>query len=150
MSNIKETLLSDIKEAMKQKKKEKLKVLRSLVAAIKQIEIDKRIELENDDIIAIFDKQAKLRRESLSQFKAANREDLAKIEEYELSIILSYLPAQLSKNEIIDLINDVIKTTSAKSIKDMGKVMALLKPKVKGKADMGDLSKMIKNKLSNV
>jgi uncharacterized protein YqeY len=144
MSDLKNRLLSNIKEAMLQKDKEKLIVLRSLNAAIKQIEIDKRIELSDNDIIVILDKQAKQRRESISQFKEANRADLLQKEEYELKLIQSYLPQQLSDDEISQQIKNAITTTSAVSMKDMGKVMALLKPAMQGVADLSIVSKKIR------
>ncbi|RLA06811.1 MAG: GatB/YqeY domain-containing protein [Gammaproteobacteria bacterium] len=145
MSHLKNRLLSDIKEAMLKKDKEKLITLRSLNAAVKQIEIDKRIELSDTDIVVILDKQAKQRRESISQFKAANRVDLLQKEEYELKIIQSYLPQQLSESEISQQIKNAIDKTAATSIKDMGKVMALLKPRMQGVADLSIVSKKIKD-----
>lgn len=117
-------------------------------AAFKQKEIDDRIELTDEHMIVILDKMAKQHRDSISQFKDANRDDLVEIEEYELDIITTYLPEQLSDDEIKTLIDNAISKTGAESIKDMGKVMGLLKGELQGRADMGKVSGLIKAQLS--
>ncbi len=141
-------LKSQVKEAMKNKDKERLKTLRSISAAIKQIEVDERIEVDDARFITILTKMAKQRRESIEQFQKANRQDLIDIEEAELKIINEFLPQPLSEQEINALIKQALADTGAQSMKEMGKVMAWLKPRVEGRADMGKLSGQIKAKLS--
>ena len=113
----------------------------------KQIEVDERIELDDDRVIAVLDKMTKQRRESIEQFAKASRDDLIAIEEFELQIIKEYLPEALSEAEINELVEQSIQTSSASSIKDMGKVMGLLKPQLQGRADMGSISTAIKGLL---
>ena len=141
-------LKSQVKEAMKNKDKERLKTLRSISAAIKQIEVDERIEVDDARFITILTKMAKQRRESIEQFQKANRQDLIDIEEAELKIINEFLPQPLNEQEINALIEQALADTSAQSMKEMGKVMAWLKPRVEGRADMGKLSGQIKAKLA--
>jgi uncharacterized protein YqeY len=148
MADIKNKLSDDVKDAMRAKEKKLLAALRLIQAAFKQKEIDDRIELTDEHMIVILDKMAKQHRDSISQFKDANRNDLVEIEEYELDIITSYLPAQLSEDEIKDLINNAISKTGAESIKDMGKVMGILKGELQGRADMGKVSGLIKAQLN--
>jgi uncharacterized protein YqeY len=136
-----------VKAAMRSKDKERLGALRQIQAAFKQKEVDERIELSDEQTIAILDKMAKQHRDSIDQFKQADRNDLVEIEQFELNIIESYLPAQLSEVEINSLIEEAISDTGAESIKDMGKVMGTLKGKLQGRADMGKVSSLIKAKL---
>ena len=137
-----------MKSSMKSGNKERLGVIRLMLAAIKQIEVDERIELDNDRITTVLDKMAKQRRESISQFDSAGRDDLTAIEQAELEIILEYLPEALSDAEINDLVEQSINATGAVTIKDMGKLMGMLKPQLQGRADMGKVSQLIKARLS--
>jgi len=138
-----------MKSSMKSGDKSRLLVIRTMLAAIKQIEVDERIELDNDRIIAVLDKMTKQRRESIEQFSKASRDDLIAIEESELLVIKEYLPEALSETEINTLIEQSIDSTGASSIKDMGKVMGMLKPQMQGRADMGIVSQLIKSRLSS-
>jgi len=138
-----------MKLSMKGGNKARLLVIRTMLAAIKQIEVDERIELDNDRIIAVLDKMAKQRRESIEQFSKASRDDLIAIEEAELLIIKEYLPEALSETEINALIEQSINSSGAASIKDMGKVMGMLKPQLQGRADMGKVSQLIKSRLAS-
>jgi len=148
-STLKPRLQSDMKSSMKSGDKSRLLVIRMMLAAIKQIEVDERIELDNDRIIAVLDKMTKQRRESIEQFSKASRDDLIAIEESELLVIKEYLPEALSETEINTLIEQSIDSTGASSIKDMGKVMGMLKPQMQGRADMGIVSQLIKSRLSS-
>ena len=138
-----------MKSSMKNGDKSRLLVIRMMLAAIKQIEVDERIELDNDRIIAVLDKMTKQRRESIEQFSKASRDDLIAIEESELLTIKEYLPEALSEAEINTLVEQSINSTGASSIKDMGKVMGMLKPQMQGRADMGIVSQLIKSRLSS-
>lgn len=140
--------MSDMKSSMKSGDKARLLVIRNMLAAIKQIEVDERIELDDARVIAVLDKMSKQRRESIAQFTTAGRDDLIKIETAELEIIQKYLPEALSDAEIETLIEDAINTTGASSMKEMGKVMGILKPKLQGRADMGKVSQLIKSRLA--
>ncbi len=133
---------------MKSGDKARLGTIRMILAAIKQIEVDERIELDDNRIIAVLDKMLKQRRESIRQYRDANRQDLAEIEEAEIQIIQDFLPKALSTEEIQKLIDQAISETGASSIKDMGKVMGILKPKMQGRADMAVVSAQIKTALS--
>jgi len=145
---LKSRLQDDMKSSMKSGNKERLGVIRLMLAAIKQIEVDERIELDNDRITTVLDKMAKQRRESITQFDSAGRDDLTAIEQAELEIILEYLPEALSDAEINDLVEQSINATGAVTIKDMGKLMGMLKPQLQGRADMGKVSQLIKARLS--
>ena len=145
---LKSRLQDDMKSSMKSGNKERLGVIRLMLSAIKQIEVDERIELDNDRIITVLDKMAKQRRESITQFDSAGRDDLTAIEQAELEIILEYLPEALSDAEINDLVEQSINATGAVTIKDMGKLMGMLKPQLQGRADMGKVSQLIKARLS--
>ncbi len=134
----------DMKASMKAKNKARLSAIRMILAAIKQIEVDERIELDNERVIIILDKMLKQRRDSIKQFRDAKRDDLAVIEEAEVLVIQDFLPQALTEKEIDSLIKEAITTTAATSMKDMGKVMGLLKPKMQGRADMSIVSKQIK------
>ena len=146
-SSLKTSIQEDVKTAMKAGDKVRLATLRLITAAIKQVEVDSRKELNDADVIAILDKMCKQRRESIEQYSKAERTDLVDVEEAELVIITEYLPQQLSDDEIAALINEAIKTTGASSMKDMGKVMGIIKPKAQGRADIGKLSGLVKAKL---
>lgn len=146
-STLKDTIVADMKSAMKEGNKERLATIRLILAAVKQVEVDSRTDVSDDDLISILDKMSKQRRESISQFEKANRDDLAAKEKSELAIITDYLPAALSDDEITELVEKAIEQTSASSMKDMGAVMSILKPQLQGRADMGLVSKQIKSKL---
>ena len=145
--SLKDRILQDVKDAMRSRDKPRLATLRLITSAIKQQEVDERIELDDAQILALLDKMCKQRRESISQFEKAGRDDLIAHEVSELDIIQIYLPEQLSEDEITALIDEAMAATGAASIKDMGKVMGQLKPKLQGRADMGAVSAMIKAKL---
>lgn len=146
--SIKANVLDQIKVAMKAKEKDRLKVLRMISAAIKQQEVDDRTELTDQDILAIFNRMSKQRKDSISQYEAADREDLAAIEKAELEVIAEFLPQALSEAEIDDLIDAAVAQTGAATMADMGKVMGILKPQIVGRADMAAVSGKIKAKLS--
>jgi len=148
MSELKKQIQDAVIIAMKAGEKERLKIIRLMTSAIKQIEVDERIELDDARVIAILDKMVKQRRESISQFKTAGRDDLVKQESYEIDIVQEFLPQALSEEEVDDIVNQAIEQTGANSIKDMGKVMGLVKPQIIGRADMGEISGRIKSLLS--
>lgn len=145
--SLKDRILQDVKDAMRAKDKPRLATLRLITAAIKQQEVDERIELDDTQVLALLDKMCKQRRESISQFEKAARDDLIAQEVSELDIIQTYLPEQLGDDEIAALIDAAMTATGAASIKDMGKVMGQLKPELQGRADMSAVSAMIKAKL---
>jgi uncharacterized protein YqeY len=145
--SLKDRITQDVKDAMRAKDKPRLATLRLITAAIKQREVDERIELDDTQVTLVLDKMVKQRRESIVQFEKAGRDDLIVIENNELEIIIPYLPEQLSEDEINALIDSALEQTGASSIKDMGKVMGLLKPQLQGKADMGAVSALIKSRL---
>ena len=144
---LKEQITNDMKESMKSGAKERLAVIRLILAALKQKEVDERITLDDAQVLAILEKMLKQRRESIAQFTQGNRKDLADKEEAEVKIIQAYLPAQLSDAELDQLVAAAVAESGAASVKDMGKVMGILKPKVAGKADMSAVSAKIKSKL---
>ncbi len=146
--SVKGQLQEDLKTAMKAGEKDRLKVLRLISAAIKQVEVDERIELDDTRIIATLDKMAKQRRESITQFESAGREDLLAIERDELEIIQEFLPAALSDDEIESLVDASIASTGAAGMLDMGKLMGALKPQLQGRADIGKVSQLVKARLS--
>lgn len=148
MSQLKQRLTDDMKSAMRAKEKDRLMTIRTILAAVKQQEVDTREDVDDTAILAILDKQSKQRRESISQFTEAGRDDLVAQEELELSFIKEYLPEPLSDDEIQSFIKEAIESTEASSMKDMGKVMAYLKPKMQGRADMGKISGQIKSSLT--
>lgn len=147
-SSLKTKINDDVKTAMRSKDKERLGTLRLLTAAIKQIEVDQRIELDDDQIIAVLEKMLKQRKDSIEQFEKAGRNELAEIEIKEVAILKEFMPEQLSDTDIDMLIDEAMAATGASEMKDMGKVMGILKPKLAGKADMGAVSGKIKAKLS--
>lgn len=148
MMTIKDRITSDLKDAMRARDQKKLGTLRLITAAVKQIEVDERIVVEEDRMLVILDKLAKQRKESITQFQAAGRDDLVAQEEYELEIIGQYLPEPLSDAEITTLIEQAMTALNAEKISDMGKVMAHLKPLLQGRADMSKVSALIKARLS--
>jgi uncharacterized protein YqeY len=145
--SLKDRIQQDVKDAMRAKDKPRLSAIRLITAAIKQREVDERIELDDAQVTTVLDKMAKQRRESISQFEKAGRDDLIAQEVMELEIIQSYLPEQLGEDEINALIDTAMQATGATSIKDMGKVMGQLKPKLQGRADMSAVSALIKARL---
>lgn len=147
-SSIKGNLNDAIKQAMKAHDKERLSVLRMAAAAFKQIEVDERIELDDQRALALIEKQIKQRKESAEQFTRGNREELAAKELAEIEILRAFLPEQLSAEALQKIIQEAIRVTGAQSMKEMGKVMALIKPQVQGRTDMGALSGQIKSLLS--
>lgn len=145
--SLKNRLQQDMKDTMRSGDKPRLGVIRLILAAVKQREVDERIELDDDQILAVLDKMAKQRRESIDQYTKAGRNDLADQENFELELIKTYLPEQLDDAAIDALIDEALQATGASSLKDMGKVMGILKPKMQGRADMGAVSGRIKSRL---
>ncbi len=148
MSKLKQLITDDMKLAMKAQDKPALKAIRMILGAIKQKEIDQRIELDDNQVMAVIQKMVKQRKDSISQFSDAGRTDLVEVEEAELLIINNYMPKQLSQDEIEAAVVKAISDTGAESMKDMGKLMGILKGQLDGKADMGQVSQLIKSKLS--
>ncbi|AWH31728.1 MULTISPECIES: GatB/YqeY domain-containing protein [Stenotrophomonas] len=146
--SMKQQLTEDMKAAMKGGEKHKLGVIRLINAAIKQKEVDERIELDDTAVIAVLDKMVKQRKDSVSQYEAANREDLAEIERAEIVVIEAYLPAKMGEAEIVAAIQAAMTETGASTPADIGKLMGALKPKLAGQADMGLVSKLVKQQLS--
>ena len=146
--SLKAQISDDMKSAMRAKESVLLGTIRLLQAAIKQREVDERIELTDADIIGVVEKMLKQRRDSIAAYEKADRKDLADIEKAEVAILQAYLPKQLSEEEVATLLDKAIADTGAESMKDMGKVMGVIKPLVAGKADMGQISALIKAKLT--
>jgi uncharacterized protein YqeY len=145
--SLKERIQQDMKDAMRAADKPRLATIRLMLAAIKQKEVDERKDLDDAEVTAVLDRMIKQRRESISQFEKADRTDLVDQENAELAVIQTYLPEPLSETELNALIDEAMSQTGAASIKDMGKVMALLKPRLQGRADMGAVSALIKARL---
>lgn len=148
MSELKSRITADMKSAMRAADKDRLGVIRLLQAAIKQREVDERVELDDAQVTAVIEKMVKQRRDSVQQYTDGGRPELAAAEQAEIDILADYLPEQLGEAEIAQLIDEAIAATGAEGMKDMGKVMGLLKPKLTGRADMGAVSALIKGKLS--
>ncbi|MEJ6558768.1 MAG: GatB/YqeY domain-containing protein [Candidatus Thioglobus sp.] len=148
MSALKARVTNDMKLAMKAKDKAALKAVRMILGAIKQREVDERIELDDAQVLTVIQKMVKQRKDSISQFKDAGRTDLVDVEEAELVIINNYMPAQLSEEEVSVAVDKAIADSGASSMQDMGKLMGLLKSQLDGKADMGVISGLIRSKLS--
>ena len=146
--SIKEQLQEDIKSAMRAKDSARLSTLRLVTAAIKQKEVDERIELNDAAVLAVLEKMIKQRKDSIAQFQAGGRQDLVDIEQAELAILTTYMPAQLSEAEVTAAIQAAITQVGAAGPQDMGKVMAVIKPQLAGKADMGLVSQILKSKLA--
>jgi len=137
-----------MKSAMRAKDAPRLSAVRLILAAIKQKEVDERVELGDADVVAIVEKMIKQRRESIAQFEKAARADLVEAEKFELGVLSAYLPQQMSDSEVETALAAAISESGATSVKDMGKVMALLRPRLAGRADMGKVSGLVKNRLS--
>ncbi|WP_308417084.1 GatB/YqeY domain-containing protein [Thiolapillus brandeum] len=148
VSALKQRITDDMKAAMKSGDKARLGVIRLILAAVKQVEVDERIELDDERLLSLLDKMVKQRRDSISQYESAGRTELAEQEKFEIGIIQDYLPQQLTEEEIAALIDEALAATGAASMKDMGKLMGWLKPKLQGRADMGAVSASIKQKLA--
>ena len=146
--SLKQQLTDDMKAAMKAGEKDRLGVIRLINAAIKQKEVDERVELDDAAVLAVLEKMVKQRKDSVSQYEGAGREDLAAIERAEIVVIERYLPAKLDEAAILAAIDSAIATTGASGPADMGKLMGVLKPRLAGKADMGLVSALIKKKLA--
>lgn len=146
-SEIKDSIKNAVKDAMRAKEKAKLGVLRTLMAEFKRIEVDERIEVDDARILAILDKLVKQRKDSEKQFRDADRNDLAEVEAFEITVIQDYLPAPLTEEEISAIVNTAVQQSGASSMQEMGSVMALVKPQVQGRADMGIVSKQVKEAL---
>ena len=146
--SLKDQITEDMKTAMRAKDSVRLGAIRLLMAAIKQREVDERIELADGDVISVIEKMLKQRRDSIAAFELAKRDDLADIEKFEVTVLQTYMPKQMSDDEINQIITQVIADTGAQGAKDMGKVVGLVKPLVAGVADMGKVSGLIKARLS--
>ncbi|MCP8689144.1 GatB/YqeY domain-containing protein [Marinobacterium sedimentorum] len=148
MSELKLKISAEMKAAMRAKDKARLGTIRLMMSEIKRIEVDERIELDDTRVLAVLDKMQKQRRDSISQFDTAGRQDLADLERQELEVIKTFLPQPLTEQELADLIAQAISTTAAQSMQDMGKVMAIIKPQIQGRADGGVVSKLVKAQLA--
>lgn len=146
--SLKERITEDMKTAMRSKDAERLGTIRMIQAAIKQREVDERITLDDAGVIAVVEKMIKQRRESIAQFEKASRTDLAEAEKFELGVLSAYLPQQMGGAELEQAVAAAVKEAGASGIKDMGKVMAILKPRLAGRADMGAVSALVKGRLS--
>ena len=147
--SLKVRIQEEVKNAMRAHQREQLATLRLVTAAIKQKEVDERIDLNDEQVLAVLDKMVKQRRESLEQYQKAGRDDLAQKEQFELDLIQTYLPEQLGADELADLIRSTIAETGASSIRDMGSVMNTLRSKVQGRADMKAVSQAVKDQLNS-
>lgn len=145
--SLKAQISEDMKNAMRAKDSARLGAIRLLQSAIKQREVDERIELSDQDVIAVIEKMLKQRRDSIAAYESANRQDLADVEKFEVSVLQNYLPQALSDDEVSALLEKVVSETGASGIKDMSKVMAAIRPLVVGRADMGKISGLIKARL---
>jgi len=146
--SLKQQLKDAMKDAMRAKDKERLGAIRLILAEIKRIEVDERIEIEDARTLAVLDKMVKQRRDSITQYESAGRQELADVEIAEIAVIQDFLPTALSEAEIAELIAQAIADTGAESMRDMGKVMGIIKPKIQGRADAGAVSGLIKKALS--
>lgn len=146
--SLKDQIKAAMKDAMRNKEKERLATIRMMQAEIKRIEVDERIELDDTRTLAVLDKMTKQRRDSLSQYEEAGREDLAAVERRELEVISEFLPTALTDAELDQIVSDAVASTGASGMADMGKVMGVVKPQVQGRADMGAVSKLVKDKLA--
>ncbi len=146
--SLKQQITEDMKTAMRARDTARLSAIRLLLAAMKQREVDERIELTDTDVVTIIDKMVKQRRDSISQFEAAARQELADIEKFEISVLQTYMPQPMTEAEIAAAVSKAIASSGAKSPQEMGKVIALLKPQLAGRADMGQVSALVKARLS--
>jgi uncharacterized protein YqeY len=147
-NDLKTRIAEAMKDAMRARDKARLGTIRLMMADIKRVEVDERIELDDQRVLVILDRMCKQRRDAAEQFRAGQRDDLAINEEQELAVIQEFLPSQLDEAELQSLVDAAIASTSASSMKDMGAVMGILKPQAQGRADMGALSKLVRSKLS--
>lgn len=145
--SLKAQIIDDVKQAMRSGDKERLKTLRMITAAIKQREIDERTELDDTQVLAVIEKMIKQRRESAEQYREGDRPDLAETEEAEIRFLEPYLPEQLSEDELVDIVDKAIAEAGATEMSGMGQVMGLLKPRVQGRADMGEVSRLVRSRL---
>ncbi|MDP1651211.1 MAG: GatB/YqeY domain-containing protein [Rhodocyclaceae bacterium] len=145
--SLKARITEDMKVAMKAKETARLGAIRLLLAAIKQREVDERILLDDASVIAVIEKMLKQRKDSITQYEAAKRQDLADAEKFEVAVLMAYMPQAMSADEVAALILKAVADSGAKAPSDMGKVMALVKPQIAGRADMGEVSKLVKAKL---
>lgn len=146
--SLKQQINEDMKTAMRAKDTARLGTIRLLLAAIKQREVDERIELSDADVLSVIEKMLKQRRDSISQFEAAGRQELADAEKFEVSVLQGYMPQQMTEAEIATAVDEAVAASGAQSPQDMGKVMGLLKPKLAGRAEMGKVSALVKTRLS--
>jgi hypothetical protein len=146
--SLKTRINDDMKTAMKARETARLGAIRLLMAAMKQKEVDERIELDDAGVVAVIEKMLKQRKDSITQYEAAKRQDLADAEKFEVEVLMTYMPAGLSAEEVAAIVAAAVAESGAKGPADMGKVIALIKPKVAGRADMGEVSKLVKAKLS--
>jgi uncharacterized protein YqeY len=147
--SLKAKITEDMKNAMRAKDAPRLSAIRLLLAAMKQREVDERIELSDADVLAIIEKMLKQRRDSVTQYEAGARQDLADVEKFEIEILSGYMPQQLAEAEIANEVAAAVAAAGAKNMQDMGKVMAILKPKLAGRADMSKVSALVKAKLGS-
>jgi len=146
--SLKTQIADDMKAAMRAKDAPRLGAIRLLLAAMKQKEVDERVELTDTDVISIIEKMIKQRRDSITQYEAGGRKDLADAEKFEITVLQAYMPQALSEAEVAAAIAEAVQASGAKAMSDMGKVMAVLKPKLAGRADMGRVSALVKSKLA--
>ncbi len=145
---LKQSINNEVKDAMRAKAKERLATLRLITAEIKRVEVDERIEVDDARVLIILDKMCKQRRDSITQYEQGGREDLAAVERFEIEVIQSFLPEALTAEELSAIVEKAIADSGASNMQEMGKAMALIKPQVQGRADMGEVSKLIKAKLA--
>ena len=145
--SLKARIIEDMKLAMKAKEAARLGAIRLLLAAIKQREVDERIELDDAAVITVIEKMLKQRKDSIAQYEAAKRQELADAEKFEIEVLTAYMPQAMSTDAVAAIIAEALAASGAKSPADMGKVMALVKPRIAGRADMGEISKLVKSKL---
>jgi uncharacterized protein YqeY len=146
---LKQRIQDDMKGAMKGGDKRTLGVIRLILAAVKQREVDERIELDDEQVLTVLDKMVKQRRDSITQYEQAGRDELAEQEKFEIEVLQTYLPEALSEEEVASMVEEAISAAGAESMRDMGKVMGQLKPKLQGRADMGAVSALVKQKLGS-
>ncbi|HEV7478175.1 MAG TPA: GatB/YqeY domain-containing protein [Burkholderiales bacterium] len=147
-TSLKDKITEDMKTAMRARDSARLSAIRLILSGIKQREVDERIQLTDADVLSVIDKMIKQRRESIAQFEKASRNDLAEAEKFEIGVLSAYLPQQMGDAELAQAVAAALAESGASGIKDMGKVMALLKPRLAGRADMGAVSSLVKAKLS--
>lgn len=146
--SLKERVNEDMKAAMRARDRARLSAVRLLLAAMKQKEVDERVTLADADVLGIIEKMIKQRRESIAQYEKAGRNDLVDVEQFEIGVLSTYLPQPMSESEVAQAVAAAVSESGAAGIRDMGKVMALLKPRLAGRADMGRVSALVKSKLS--